>query len=404
MKILIVDVNFGGSSTGKLVESLKIMLEVRGHSVQACYGRTVKNQHSGGIRISNDLEVLAHVGLTRLTGFTGSYSPVATRSLMDVIEDFNPDVVHLHELHGYYINYPVIVKFLKERKIPTVWTFHCEFMYTGKCGYAYDCEQWRTECVRCPQVHEYPVSWLFDRTNFMFNQKKSLLEEFRSLRIVTPSEWLADRVRKSFLSNNKIEVVYNGVDTGNIFTPSDSASLKDRLGIKTKYVVLSVAPDLMSERKGGRWILEVAKRLCKKDITFVMVGVDIPNEISMSNVIALSRITDQKELAQYYSMADVLLLTSQKETFSLVCAESLACGTPIIGFEAGAPGEVAPAGYGYFVPYGDIDSLCNSMIENFEGVHLFVSGENCRDYARANFGLEVMISKYENIYSEMQVG
>jgi putative colanic acid biosynthesis glycosyltransferase len=403
MKILIVDVNFSSSSTGRLVESLYNLLEGRGHSVKACYGRNTKHKQIEGIKISHDLEVFTHVGLTRLTGFTGSFSPFATSKLIKIIENFKPDLVHLHELHGYYINYPAIVRYLKEREIPTVWTFHCEFMYTGKCGYAYNCEQWQSECVRCPQLHAYPSSWFFDQTNFMFNEKKTLFEDFKKLRIATPSEWLADRVRKSFLSEKKIDVVYNGIDTENIFIPSDSTLIKDRLGIKTKYVVLSVAPDLMSERKGGKWVLEIAKNLFMKDITFVMVGVDGPHDISMSNIISLPRITDQKKLAEYYSMADVLLLTSQKESFSLVCAESLACGTPIIGFEAGAPSEVAPAGYGYFVPYGDIDSICDSLIENFERASLFLSSENCVKYAKATFGIEIMVRNYELIYAEMQI-
>lgn len=401
MKILLLDVNYDHSSTGKIVKDLKNGLEAKGHDVLACYGRDVANLKSDAIRISSSVEVYGHVVGTRITGLTGGFSPFATRKMIDLIDEFSPDVVHLHELHGYYINIDAVVNHLKRRKIPTVWTFHCEFMYTGKCGYANECEQWKTECVQCPQLSEYPKSWLFDRTKSMFNDKRKLFENFDLLRIVTPSNWLANRVKQSFLKDKTIDVIYNGIDATNIFVPCDKTALREKLQIRSRHVIVSIGPDLMSDRKGGRWVLDVAKTLVAEDITFVMVGVENLNDIAMANVIAIPKISDQNLLAQYYSMGDYFLLTSKKETFSLVCAESLACGTPIIGFDSGAPVEVAPSGYGYFVEYGDVEQLSSAILSSLHDPSSFHSSKDCSLYAQRNFGKETMINTYMQMYSDI---
>lgn len=405
MKILLVDVVYGHSSTGKIVKDIKDRLENKGHEVLVCYGRHDESVELGAVKIANGLEILVHVALTRLTGLTGCFSPFATIKLIKLIEQFKPDIIHLHEIHGYFLNINALVNYLKVKRIPVVWTFHSEFMYTGKCGYSYDCEQWITECIKCPLLHEYPESWYFDFTNLMFHQKKSLFENFNLLRITTPSEWLANRVRQSFLSGKKIDVVHNGIDTENVFFPHDSSKLRKKLGIVSKYIVVAIAPDLMSQRKGGRWVIEAAKKMANMDISFVMVGVDKPNEVLLlPNLIVLPKITDQNELAQYYSLGDLFLLTSEKETFSLTCVESLACGTPVVGFEAGAPSEIVPNGYGYFVPYGDTEQLCAAIEINLNNPSLLFSSEQCKKYANLHYGKDIMVENFQNIYFEMVSG
>lgn len=401
MRILLLDVNYDHSSTGKIVKDLETGLIAHGHATLVCYGRNVGALTSDAIRIASTFEVYAHAALTRVTGKTGGYSPLATRKLLDQITAFRPDVVHLHELHGYYINIGAVISYLKEHRIPTLWTFHCEFMYTGKCGYAYECEQWKTECVQCPQVREYPESWLLDRTNDMFKAKREWFKGFALLKIITPSHWLADRVRQSFLGEKDIGVIYNGIDTEKVFTPKDSSLLRQQLGINTRHVVVTIGPDLMSERKGGRWVLEVAARLAAEDITFVMVGVTEPGKIDAPNVIALPRVNDQELLAQYYSLGDFFLLTSKKETFSLVCAESLACGTPIIGFDSGAPTEVAAPGYGHFVDFADLDALSGALLTSLLDPSSFHSGDECAHYARSSFGKVTMIGAHLEAYREL---
>ncbi|WP_197457445.1 glycosyltransferase [Crenobacter luteus] len=396
-----IDVNYDHSSTGMIVKDLQFGLEAKGHQVLVCFGREVAGLKSAAIRIAPKWEVYAHAALTRLTGWTGNFSPVATRKCIEYIEAFKPDVVHLHELHGYFINYRVLIEYLKRKGMPVVWTFHCEFMYTGKCGYSYDCERWKAECGNCPQVTSYPASLYFDKTHEMLQQKKKMFTDFDRLKIIAPSKWLADRVRQSLLNSKDIGVIYNGIDVENTFTPQPTEALRKELGIKTKHVLVSIAPDLMSERKGGKWILQLAARLVQDDVTLVMVGVDNPEVVSAPNTIVLPRLGDKQELAKYYSLGDFFLLTSKKETFSLVCAESLACGTPIIGFDAGAPTEVAPPGYGLFVEYGNLDQLQAAVLDALHRRIKFRSGPECTDYAFGMFGKKKMVQSYIAEYEEL---
>lgn len=400
MKILQIDVNFDNSSTGKIVKDLQEGFIERGHQATSCYGRGKYTYGSEASKIANPFEIYTHALLTRLTGHTGIYSPLATRSCIAKIEAFRPDIVHLHELHGYYINIKKIVSHLKCHKIPTLWTFHCEFMYTGKCGHTNDCERWKTGCGQCPQLSTYPASFFLDQTQSMLRQKQEMFANFDNLKIITPSEWLANRVKQSFLQGKAIDVIYNGIDT-EIFQPRTENNLRKELGIKTKHIILSIAPDLMSEHKGGQAILDLAKRMTMHDITFIMIGVKRPDKITNSNIIAIPKISDKILLSQYYSLADFFLLTSKKETFSLVCAESLACGTPIIGYDAGATAEVAPPGYGLFVKNGDTDSLYNVAIHAINNINQFNPPESCVKYARNNFSKNAMISNYLNAYKEL---
>lgn len=399
MKIAQVDVNYLHSSTGKIVSDLATCLKARGHSTLACFGRGDDPELEDVHKFSTQAEVVLHALGARLTGLTGCYSPVATGRLIRLLSDYKPDVVHLHDLHGYFLNIGELVAYLKSSGTPTVWTFHCEFMYTGKCGYALDCEKWKSHCDDCPQLRTYPKSWFFDFTARMFEQKRKMFEGFDHLQLTAPSRWLADRMRNSVVVGDKpITVVQNGLDIG-IFHPRETQELRTRLGLSNESIVLSVGSNLLSEIKGGRWVLELAKR--NPEIVFLMVGVNTPPASLPSNVKTIPPIYDQSLLAQYYSLADVLLLTSSKETFSMVSAESLACGTPVIGFDSGAPKEVAPPGFGAFVSYSDIDALNALLREAIDGTLPLKLPNECEEFAVRHYAREVMIQSFEKIYRQL---
>jgi glycosyltransferase involved in cell wall biosynthesis len=341
MKVLLIDVVYAQGSTGKIVQDLEGELVKNGHEVQVAFGRGNKPANKKNIvKVASKWEVYFHVLMTRITGLTGFFSPLATWRLIRQIKRFAPDVVHIHELHGYYVNIVPVIKYLKKIDVKVVWTFHCEFMYTGKCGYAYECEGWKKQCGNCPHLNDYPRSLYLDFTRFMFNQKKTLFDSFNRVKIVTPSKWLADRVSQSFLKTKDIRVIHNGINTESVFFPRDSAALSVKHHLNGKKVVLAVAPDIMEERKGGEWVVRLAESF-SDEFVFILVGVKDTTRQFPSNVIALARTDNQHQLAEYYSLADLFLITSMKETFSLVVAESLACGTPVIGFDSVAPKEVA---------------------------------------------------------------
>jgi len=351
MKILLIDVNCKSGSTGKIVYDLYSNLTEQGESVAICYGRGSKINDNNIYKFGLDWETKIHAGLARVTGFNGCFSPISTKRVIDYIEEFKPDLIHIHELHAYFVNIKPLIEYIKENKIPVVWTFHCEYMYTGKCGYAYDCEKWKSSCEKCPAVTEYPKSILFDWTKAMYRTKKQLLRDL-DFTIVTPSQWLADRVKLSFLGNKDIRVIHNGIDTDSVFYPRITEEIKvlrNKYHLENKKIVLSVAPNIMEERKGGKQVLQIACQM--PELQFVLVGADEDKRYS-DNVLMIKRTKDQDELARWYSMADLFLICSKKENFPTTCLEALSCGTPIVGIDEGGTKETAPYPYGKFVGGG----------------------------------------------------
>ena len=401
MKILLLDVNFSGSSTGKIVEDLALCLRDRGHDVKVCFGRGEEPKETNVVKISSGVEVVTDVALSRITGYVGKFSFLATKKLISILDEFKPDIVHLHELHGYYVNIGAVIDYLKRHSIKTIWTFHCEFMYTGRCGYAYDCDNWKTECHDCPQLSSYPISWFFDFSRSMHREKKKWFKDFEKLTLVTPSAWLAARVQQSFLSDKKLTIIYNGINT-EVFSPSDTYNLQEKHSIVNELIILTVAPDLMSARKGGKWAVELAKRFLSMPVRFIFVGVKDVSETFPANVTPLPLIKDQHILAEYYSMADLTFLPSEKETFSMVTAESLACGTPVFGFDSGAPVEVAPEGYGLFFDYGDLEKAEKIVLSVLNGDSLFKSPQECVEFAKSRYSKEAMLNAYLSLYADQE--
>lgn len=357
MRILYINVICKHGSTGKITYDLYTQCKDDGHEAVVCYGRGPKLEEPDVYKFGLDWETNVHALLTRLTGVNGCWSFFSTRRLLRFMDAFQPDVVHLHEPHAYFVNLQPLYDYFAKRNIPLVYTFHCEYAYTGKCGYAYDCEQWKTGCGNCPQVREYPASFFFDFTKQMFRRKQAQWEDLKKVVITTPSGWLADRVRCSFLKDRDIRVVYNGVDTKNVFYRRDTKSLREEHGLTDEKIVLTVAPKLMGERKGGRWVVQLAQQMKDENIKFIMVGIEDMSQKFPDNVIPIARTANQHKLAEYYSMADCFVICSDKETFSMTCAESLCCGTPIAGFCSGAPETVFLQPHAVFGTYGDLDEL-----------------------------------------------
>lgn len=403
MRVILIDVNYGQSSTGKIVFDLAKQLNMANHTAKVLYGRGKKSTDEVGVRVASPFEVYFHALMTRLTGLTGFFSFFATRKIIRFINDFQPDVIHLHELHGYYVNSGRLIEYLKLKNIPVVWTFHCEFAYTGKCGYAYDCQKWKTNCEKCPQLKEYPASMYFDFTNQMHRWKKNDFQGFNNISIVTPSKWLANRVKLSFLHDKPISVIHNGIDTASVFYPRRSAHLVEKHGLKNKKIILAVAPNIMDERKGGQWILNLAGQF-DDNHRFIMIGLDGDLENPPSNVITVKRTENQIELAEYYSLADLFVICSKRENFPTTCLESLACGTPVLGFKEGGTAETAPFPYGYFVSYGDLTAIKLYIDGFYSGGIKFKSPDECRAYAVDNYSKEVMCANYLKLFTDMNKG
>ena len=395
MKILQIDVNCKGSSTGKIVYDLYSSLNSDTDTVAVCYGRGQNVVEPNIYKFGIDLETNIHAVLARITGYNGCFSYVSTRRLIKFIEEFKPDVIHIHELHAYFVNIKPLIRYIKKKSIPVVWTFHCEYMYTGKCGYAYECNKWKENCGNCPSVREYPKSILFDHTKSMFMNKKKLLEDM-DFTVVTPSQWLAERVKQSFLEKKQIKVIHNGIDVNTVFYPrtkKEIDKIKSRYSLGDRKIVLAVAPNIMEERKGGKVVLDIAEEL--KNLQFVLVGADEDKKYS-DNVLLIKRTKNQDELAMWYSLADLFLICSNKENFPTTCLEAFSCGTPIVGIDAGGTKETAPKPYGVFVENRE---LLNEKIS--EQISKEYSADEIRKTAVEMYSKQVMCEAYKKLYDEI---
>lgn len=395
MKILYIDVNCKNSSTGKIVYDLYTECGKYGNEAAVCYGRGKKINEKNIFKFGIDIETYFHAMMTRLTGLTGYYSYFSTRRLLRFIDEFKPDVIHIYELHAYFVNIIPLIQYLKKKNIRTVMTFVAEFMYTGKCGHSYECDNWKNECGKCPQVKEYPSSLFFDFTRKMINDKKRVMKDFNNLVITVPSKWSIDRVRQSFLGDKDIALVFNGLDAESVFYPRNFQHLRNKHGITNEKIVLTVAPDIMSESKGGRHVLELAASMKDENIKFIFIGVSDLNEKFDDNVIALGRTENQQELAEYYSMADAFVMCSLKETFSMTCAEALCCGTPVVGFKSGAPETVFKEPYANFVDHGNIEELKKTLLST---VSQPKKTDEISGYGKGEFSKIVVFKKFLELY------
>lgn len=398
MRVLLLDVNCKYSSTGKIVYDLYTQLRADGHEAAIAYGRGPIVEGENIYRFSPVWEVYLHALLTRVTGYTGCFSYVATRRLMKYIEKFQPDVVHLHDMHGYFVNIATLVEYLKKKQIRTIWTFHCEFMYTGKCGHAHECEKWKEQCGACPHLQDYPQSVLLDRTSAMLSEKKRMFDGFTKLTIVSPSEWLAKRAKQSFLKDKEIVTIHNGIDTG-LFCTQKVDALREDNGLENTKVVLAAAADLMSENKGGKEVLKIAEFMKQENVKFVLIGMPNAEQQYGENVIAIERISDQTKLAKYYSMADVFLICSKRENFPTTCIEALCCGTPIVGYDAGGTAETARGRVGRFVQYGDTKGVISAINEFFAEDREELR-ELCEQYGKQRYSKQHMYQEYLKIYQQ----
>ena len=329
---------------------------------------------------------------------------LSTNRLIRVIKNERPDVVHLHCINGYFVNIYKIISYLKKKQIKTLLTLHAEFMYTANCGYALDCDKWITGCGSCPRLKIETKSLFIDNTALSWKKMKKAFEGFDDLIVTSVSPWLQERAERSpILRGKKHLTVLNGIDTS-VFCVTESDDLKRELGLEGKKIVFHATAAFLDDKnhiKGGYYVIEMAKKFAILDpnVTFVIAGRygnlhDLP-----SNIILLGNVSDQKKLSELYSMADITLLTSKKETFSMIVAESLCCGTPIVGFEAGAPEMITIKEYSSFVEHANMEKMLEAM--KFYLYDHVVEKKKVSDAAMQKYSRTVMSDQYQRIYCDL---
>lgn len=401
MKVLYVNSVYKEGSTGRIVYNICKHMEAIGNDVYVCYGRGKKADKENISRISSPIEVYIHVIMARLTGIEGVYSYPATRRLISIIKREKPDIIHLHNLHGYYLDYFHLIDVISKMNCKVVWTLHDELMYTGSCAYAFSCDKWKTECHNCPENSSYPKSLIFDFSREMFKKKKRRFENLKNVTFVTPSYWLKDRVRQSIIGKNNIETIHNGIDIDGVFFPRDKVQIK---GINSdEKIVLTVTDDVNCERKGIRYTLQLAKMYLGEKVKFVIVGGSVA-DCNLSNVVFIEKTDSADDLAAYYSTADVFIITSQCDNYPTVCLEALACGTPIIGFDSGGIKEVCDSNeISTFVKLNDLVQM-EEKIKKFLSQDREILRGKCRQFAEKKLGNDIMVDQYIKLYGALLEG
>ena len=356
MKVLQMNCVYGNGSTGKIVYAIHRYLQKQGIDSYVIYGMGDKVAENNVFRTTNNFVRKLQSLQSRVTGYPYGGAQLGTRNALWYIEKVRPDIVHIHCINGYMVNIYRILEYLKEHKIPTVITNHAEFMYTGGCTHVVDCKKWLTGCGNCKKIcKEHPISYFFDRTAKEWKLMQQAYSGFEKLYICNVSDWVRNHARKSpFFRDYPVETVFNGLNT-ETFSFKYDYKLAKQYNPNNQKLVIHVTPAFFSPIKGGNHVIEMAKRMPK--VKFLIAGstkndTDIPD-----NIIFVGRVDDQAVLAKFYSIADVCLLTSLRETFSMVTAESLCCGTPVVGFKAGGPESIALPDYSIFVEQGDDDAL-----------------------------------------------
>lgn len=400
--MLVMQINcvYKKGSTGKITYDIHSELLKRGIESVVCYGRGEKiNEPHVYKTCGEGYSKINHL-LSELTGVMYGGCFFSTNKLIKIIKKEKPDVVHLQCINGYFVNIYRLVSWLKKHDIKTVLTLHAEFMYTANCGYALDCDKWQTGCGHCPRLKQETKSFFIDGTHKSWMKMKKAFDGFNDNLVVTSvSPWLMERAKLSpILNDKKHEVVLNGVNT-DVFHFYDTAELRSQMGLNGVKVIFHATPsfdDNINNIKGGYYVLKLAEKMLDENVKFVVAG-NHPEGLKVPpNVILLGKVADQELLAKYYSMADVTLLTSKKETFSMVTAESLCCGTPVVGFKAGAPEQITIDKYSTFVNYADIDALQKAI----ENIVMFNAKEIEQD-AHNKYDKNIMATKYVEIYEKI---
>ena len=363
----IVQINGGAKgSTGKIMMGIAEVARAQGHEVMCASPITTTNrdadENCGYYRIGTFYSRRVSVALARITGFNGCFAWIETYKLLKKIDKFQPDIIQLHNLHNSYINLPMLFSYIKKHNIPTVWTLHDCWAFTGQCPHftLVKCDKWKTGCHNCPQYKEYPVS-PYDNTKRMWNLKKRWFTGIKNMTIVTPSEWLAELVKESYLKEYSVQVINNGIDL-KVFCPTQSNFRQDYNIAPEKHIILGVSFD-WSYRKGLDCFVDLAKIL-NDDYQIVLVGTNerIDNELP-HNIISIHRTQNQKELAAIYTAADVFVIPTREDNYPTVNLEAMACGTPVVTFRTGGSSEMLDDKSGIVVDINNVEMINEAISE-----------------------------------------
>lgn len=374
MKVLMINSVCGIGSTGRICTDIAQELEKQGHEVKIAYGRDAyvpEQFRKYAVRIGSDFDVRMHGVKARLRDASGFGSKKATIKFISWVKEYNPDVIHLHNIHGYYINVEILFDYLKKCEKRIIWTLHDCWSFTGHCSYfeAVSCEKWQKGCSNCPQKEEYPKSKI-DRSYKNWLKKKLLFSNVPNMHLVTPSEWLKRKVESSFLQEYPIRVIHNGIDL-EYFKERNADYLKKKYDLSDKYVILGVA-SVWDKRKGLDTFIKLSK-IIDDNYRIVIIGATQKQQKEFNKkIVSIDKTNDINGLVDWYNAADVFVNPTIEDNYPTTNLEAIACGTPVITFDTGGSPESA-------IIYGEVVEKLNLMelkkrIEKMRGTILVKRG------------------------------
>ena len=400
MKIAFINETFGTGSIGRLTKELAEGLIQCGHEVRYYYSQG-KGNADYCLQISTQNSVRIHAVLSRITGLQGYFSTYRTYQLIKELRGFKPSIIHLQNLHSNYINLKILSNYLHKTGIPTVITLHDCWFYTGKCTYYVPakCDRWKIACGKCPLLHKDNVNptWFFDTTHKCLMDKKKWFASLKKLAVVGVSDWITEEARNSIYKCNVIKRIYNWVNHDIFFYRTND--FYENLHIPKVKVILMVST-VLSEKKGYKELCFLAERL-PREYQLVFVGKNKLNLEIPQNVIQVDHVNCAEKMAEYYSVAYICVNTTQYETFGMVTAESMSCGTPVIVYDNTASPELIGSGCGLVVKQSEGMQGILNAINRINTWDRNATRKRCVEYANNRFKKDIAIEQYINLYRSL---
>lgn len=342
MKILLIHRDIGTGSVGKIVEDLYYGITANGDECKIAYGFINKSKIPTNelVSVCDKKTLKMHVIYSRITDKSGFFGKRQTEKLIELIKEYEPDIIHIHGLYGYWIDVYTLYNFLKTTDIIVVNTLHSCWDFTGHCCYftKAKCTKWTEHCNNCPEKRKYPASFFIDNSFNNFKEKKKLTCSIKNMCFVAPSEWMAQCVKQSFLKNYRIEVINNGIDLISFKANSDVNVLKYGID-KKKKIILGVASN-WEDRKGLDDFIGLSKIISEK-YQIVLVGLNRKQIKEMpQNIISIERTENKEDLAKIYAVATVFFNPTYEDNYPTVNLEAIACGTPVVTYKTGGSSEI----------------------------------------------------------------
>ena len=402
MILLQINTTVNTGSTGRIAEEIGQRALAAGYDSYIAYGRSARESRSKLIRIGSSWSVRLHGLASLLFDAHGFASRRATKKLIKRIDAIHPDIVLLHNVHGYYLHIGLLLSYLKEKAVPVFWTLHDCWPFTGHCSYfdACDCRKWQLHCERCPNRKGYPQSLFVDRSRRNFDKKRALLTALPDVTFIPVCKWMGGIVEGSFMKGRPQHVIYNGTDT-EVFRPQEAGALEEmrkKYHIEGKHVILGVA-SIWDSRKGlpdFEWLQARLPEECR----IALVGLsDQQIEHLPKGIVGIRRTESVRELAALYSLADVFVNPTYVDNFPTTNIEALACGTPVVTYDTGGSPEAIDARTGIVVPKGDREGLKNAILSIISR-KAECSGDACRERALSHFNKDDRFGDYIELFNK----